>query len=43
MADDFNWENSQFVHQSTLWQTYQQSHLAANRDDVAKEIMDFVH
>jgi hypothetical protein len=34
-------ENSQYVHQNALWQSYQHSHLIANQEDMGKEMMDF--
>jgi hypothetical protein len=34
-------EKSRFVHQSALWQSYQQSHLVANREDVGEEDYGF--
>jgi hypothetical protein len=32
----FTRKNSKFIHQSALWQSYQQNHLAANLEDMGK-------
>jgi hypothetical protein len=34
--DDVEWENSRFVSQSALWQSYQQRHLVANWEDLGE-------
>jgi hypothetical protein len=42
MMDDVDWENSQSIHQSVLWQNYQQSHLVANQENLRKRTDEFL-
>jgi hypothetical protein len=36
-------ETFKFVHQCALWQSYQQSHLVANQEDLGKGYNDFIY